>query len=79
MKSTSSKKLNLPLLKEIKSESVEDLKLLAVNFDPDLVRLLRETKYFLLLKIDQIPTQAINLYEQVYSILIESHYSIINT
>jgi hypothetical protein len=35
---------------------------LAVNFDPALVRLLRETKYFLLLKIE-VPETATKIFE----------------
>jgi dynein heavy chain, axonemal len=36
--------------------------MLAVNFDPALVRLLRETKYFLLLKIE-VPEASLKVYE----------------
>jgi dynein heavy chain len=42
---TSDEKLNQPLL------TVTPHGTLGVNFDPELVRLLRETKYFLLLKV----------------------------
>lgn len=42
---TSDEKLNQPLLQEMAGG------VLGVNFDPELVRLLRETKYFLLLKV----------------------------
>lgn len=48
---TSESKLHKPLL-QFHEDSTSDLPLLAVNFDPALVRLLRETKYFLLLKIE---------------------------
>lgn len=48
---TSENKLHQPLL-HFHEESTPDVPLLAVNFDPALVRLLRETKYFLLLKIE---------------------------
>jgi hypothetical protein len=44
---TSDEKLNLPLL-QFHEEATPELPLLAVNFDPALVALLRETKYFLL-------------------------------
>jgi dynein heavy chain len=49
--STSDEKLNQPLL-QFHEESTPDMPLLAVNFDPALVRLLRETRYFLLLHIE---------------------------
>lgn len=49
--STSDEKLNQPLL-QFHEESTADMPLLAVNFDPALVRLLRETRYFLLLRIE---------------------------
>jgi hypothetical protein len=49
--STSDEKLNQPLL-QFHKESTADMPLLAVNFDPALVRLLRETRYFLLLRIE---------------------------
>ena len=52
-------KLKLPLL----TRSVET-RLLTVNFDPALVRLLREVKYFLLLGLD-VPTTATDIYQQV--------------
>lgn len=48
---TSDEKLNQPLL-QFHEESTTELLFLAVNFDPALVRLLRETKYFLLLHIE---------------------------
>ena len=35
---------------------------LGVNFDPDLVRLLRETKYFLLLKCE-VPENALKIFQ----------------
>jgi hypothetical protein len=47
---TSDEKLNQPLL-QFHEESTAELQLLAVNFDPALVRLLKETKYFLLLGV----------------------------
>lgn len=46
---TSDEKLNLPLLSLIE-ETADGIRVLGVNFDPALVRLLRETKYFLLLE-----------------------------
>lgn len=48
---TSESKLHQPLL-QFHEDSTAELPLLTVNFDPALVRLLRETKYFLLLKIE---------------------------
>lgn len=36
---------------------------MAVNFDPDLVKLLRETKYFLQLKIE-VPESALKIFER---------------
>lgn len=47
---TSEAKLNLPLL-QFHEDASPDLPLLAVNFDPALTALLRETKYFLLLGV----------------------------
>jgi dynein heavy chain len=47
---TSDEKLNQPLL-QFSEESTPEMQLLAVNFDPALVRLLKETKYFLLLGV----------------------------
>ncbi len=51
---TSDEKLNQPLL-TFHDDATPELPLLAVNFDPALVRLLRETKYFLQLKIEVPP------------------------
>jgi dynein heavy chain len=48
--STTDAKLNQPLLR-FREDATPELQLLAVNFDPALVRLLKETKYFLLLQI----------------------------
>jgi len=48
---TSDEKLNQPLL-QFHEDSTAELQLLAVDFDPALVRLLRETRYFLLLKVE---------------------------
>ncbi|CAD7696266.1 unnamed protein product [Ostreobium quekettii] len=62
--STSAEKLNQPLLQFEDTEIGQKLGLLAVNFDPDLVRLLRETKYFLLLKVSSIPESALKIFEQ---------------
>jgi len=47
---TSDEKLNQPLLR-FHEDATPELPLLTLNFDPALVRLLRETKYFLLLKV----------------------------
>eukprot|EP01041_Mallomonas_annulata_P000386 gene386-700_t len=52
-------KLKLPLL--VRSP---DTRLLTVNFDPALVRLLREVKYFLLLGLS-VPETALEIYQQV--------------
>jgi dynein heavy chain len=52
-------KLKLPLL--VRNA---DTKHLVVNFDPALVRLLREVKYFLLLGLS-VPTTALEIYQQV--------------
>lgn len=48
---TSDEKLNQPLL-QFHEESTPEMQLLAVNFDPALVRLLKETKYFILLGVE---------------------------
>jgi len=56
---TSSGKLKLPLLQNDK----ENATLLRVNFDPALVRLLREVKYFKLLGVD-VPDAAKKVYEK---------------
>ena len=53
--STSDEKLNQPLLKTLAplpGAAPGAPERLGVNFDDDLVRLLRETKYFLLLKFE---------------------------
>jgi dynein heavy chain len=60
--STSEAKLNLPLL-QFHEDATPDLPLLAVNFDPALVALLRETKYFLLLQI-RVPDAAAAVFER---------------
>eukprot|EP01042_Synura_sphagnicola_P001438 gene1438-1642_t len=52
-------KLKLPLL----TRNAES-RLLTVNFDPALVRLLREVKYFLLLGLN-VPEAALEIYQQV--------------
>ena len=57
--SSSSMKLRLPLL-ERDPENAH----LRVNFDPGLVKLLRETRYFLLLGL-QVPDTAIDIYRNV--------------
>lgn len=53
---TSGEKLNMPLLRLV-DDSTPEAPVLGVNFDPALVRLLRETKYFLLLKVE-VPESA---------------------
>ena len=55
---SSQAKLKLPLLRR---DAETDL--LVVNFDPDLVRLLREVKYFLLLKLP-VPESASQIYKK---------------
>ena len=42
----------------------EETHYISVNFDPALVRLLRETKYFLLAEL-QVPESALAIYAQV--------------
>lgn len=59
---TSDEKLNLPLL-QFHEDASPELPLLAVNFDPALVALLRETKYFLLLQI-KVPDAAAAIFER---------------
>ena len=56
---TSEDKLKLPLLNTDAHNEV----LIRVNFDPALVRLLREVKYFMILKVD-IPELAQKVYEK---------------
>jgi len=56
---SSQSKLKLPLL--IRHP---DTRLMSVNFDPALVRLLREVKYFLLLGLN-VPETALEIYQQV--------------
>lgn len=56
---SSHSKLKLPLL----TRNPEN-RLLSVNFDPALVRLLREVKYFLLLGLN-VPETALEIYQQV--------------
>jgi dynein heavy chain len=56
---SSHSKLKLPLL--IRNP---ETRMLCVNFDPALVRLLREVKYFLLLSLN-VPTTALDIYQQV--------------
>ena len=56
---SSHSKLKLPLLTRN-----ADTRLLTVNFDPALVRLLREVKYFLLLGLN-VPDTALDIYQQV--------------
>ncbi|CAG9462750.1 unnamed protein product [Pedinophyceae sp. YPF-701] len=56
---TSDDKLKLPLLKR----DAENETFITVNFDPALVRLLREVKYFKILEVD-IPESAQKVYEK---------------
>lgn len=59
---TSDEKLNLPLLQEMETTS-DGIAMLGVNFDPALIRLLRETKYFLLLG-SEVPETARGIFER---------------
>lgn len=61
IEATSDDKLKLPLL--LRDEKDKELPLLKVNFDPALVRLLREVKYFLLLEVE-VPESAAKIYEK---------------
>lgn len=54
----SSKKLKEPLLCKIEKD-----KTLKVNFDPELVKLLREVKYFLQMELE-VPAQAAKIYDK---------------
>jgi hypothetical protein len=47
VEASTDEKLNQPLL-QFHEDSTPELQLLAVNFDPSLTRLLKETKYFLI-------------------------------
>lgn len=62
MDCTSEAKLNQPLL-QFHEDATPDLPLLAVNFDPALVALLRETKYFLLAGV-KVPGAAAAIYQR---------------
>ena len=55
--STSSSKLDLPLLRRL-----EETREIVTNFDPALVRLLREVKYFLLLGLS-VPDSALDIFQ----------------
>ncbi|GAX83887.1 hypothetical protein CEUSTIGMA_g11312.t1, partial [Chlamydomonas eustigma] len=60
---TSDEKLNQPLLVTLDGPAGPGgAPRLGVNFDPDLVRLLRETKYFLLLKFE-VPESALLIFQ----------------
>jgi len=58
IESSSISKLKLPVL--VRNDGESSLK---VNFDPALVQLLREVKYFLLLKLD-VPSNALSIYQK---------------
>ena len=60
---SSQAKLRLPLLARQSPTTPNGTGLLRVNFDPALVRLLREVKYFLLLKLD-VPSSALDIYRK---------------
>ena len=58
---TSQAKLKLPLI--VRNS---DTRQISVNFDPALVKLLREVKYFLLLNLrDNVPESALDIYQHV--------------
>ena len=59
IESSSQAKLKLPLLRH----SDRDPNLLVVNFDPKLVELLREVKYFLLLGLN-VPSPALTIFKR---------------
>lgn len=59
---TSTEKLAQKVLR-LDPHNTTDLHLLAVNFDPQLVNLLRETKYFLSLGIE-VPTEACSVFDR---------------
>jgi dynein heavy chain len=72
VETSSTEKLKLPLLVyevppggagDVGAASSGQLRLLAVNFDPALVRLLREVKYFLLLGLE-VPPSALEVYKK---------------
>jgi hypothetical protein len=50
VEASTDEKLNQPLL-QFHEESTPEQQLLAVNFDPSLTRLLKETKYFLIANV----------------------------
>ena len=62
IEASSQAKLRNPLLRRDRSDS-SPVTLLHVNFDPVLVQLLREVKYFLLLGL-QVPATAMNIFEK---------------
>lgn len=59
----STEKLALKLLRLAPEGAAAGKHLLAVNFDPQLVNLLRETKYFIALGVD-VPAEARNVHER---------------
>ncbi len=59
---SSQAKLKLPLLQRV-PDATGTHDLLSVNFDPALVRLLREVKYFLLLGLE-VPPSALDIYKK---------------
>lgn len=59
---TSDARLKLPLLCP-GAKSTADMPVVDVNFDPDLVRLLKEVKYFLLLGVN-VPEHALKIYQR---------------
>ena len=65
IQSSSIAKLKLPLLTQNSGTHADGsiIRILKVNFDPALVRLLREVKYFSLLRIE-VPSQASKIYKR---------------
>ena len=62
VETSSEAKLKLPLLRKLEQQ-YRGYNTLAVNFDPGLVRLLREVKYFLLLGLE-VPDSALQIYKK---------------
>ncbi len=56
---SSKSKLKLPLLRKDEQSGF-----IFVNFDPALVQLLREVKYFSLLRLEKIPAEAMDIYDK---------------
>ena len=61
VEATSEERLKHPLMTRVPND--ENLPFIKVNFDPALVRLLREVKYFLLLEVN-VPDAALKIYKR---------------